>query len=604
MNVLIVSASMGAGHDGAARELSRRLEHEGHTATTVDFLDAVPVRAGILVRLGYEWQLKLAPWAYEATYRMWFALPFMTGPLIGLVGLLTSRRLRKWTRTTNSDVVVSTYPLASLALGRMRQRGRIGVPVVTFITDFAVHPLWTHRGVDLHLAVHPQAAAAAAARIGGRAEAPGPLVPDRFKSGLPDRDAARARLGLPRDKPVVLLVAGSWGVGDLERTFDEVAGAGNFVPLAVCGNNDRLRRRLAAKNTGMVLGWTDEMPALMAASDVLVENAGGLTCMEAFASGLPVLTYRPIAGHGRGNAIDMARAGVATYVDPSDALGHALDGAIGVEGIARADAARMMFRGDAAVNVVAEGLRSRDVVPLPRRRVAVARVRQGIAAAVASAAVLYGLVVVGVGTAAAHGVAVARPPHHAQAAYVGVRLSPDELADPRVQAALATDRVTAVVSGRMASAHREAVAGLETAGVDVANGGWGGTWGFRWSRAHSDVVRSARAIQAVTNEPTRLFVPARPVDGFDLASAQLSRERIVVGSDTDTVGLSGVPALHAGGIYVIDGRPLSPEALLRLLADLPRAATATDVDVLPLDSLLPPRSSSQLAPGRPVVRAI
>jgi UDP-N-acetylglucosamine:LPS N-acetylglucosamine transferase len=35
-----------------------------------------------------------------------------------------------------------------------------------------------------------------------------------------------------------------------------------------------------------VIGWTDQMPALMSASDAPVENAGGLTCMEAFAVGL------------------------------------------------------------------------------------------------------------------------------------------------------------------------------------------------------------------------------------------------------------------------------------------------------------------------------
>jgi processive 1,2-diacylglycerol beta-glucosyltransferase len=603
MNVLIVSASMGAGHDGAARELSRRLERDGHSATTVDFLDAVPARGGRLVRFGYEWQLKLAPWAYEATYRMWFALPFMTAPLIGLVGLLTTRRLRQWAKRTDADVIVSTYPLASLAFGRMRQRGKIGVPVVTFITDFAVHPLWTHPGVDLHLTVHPQAARAAAARVGGRAEAPGPLVPERFRAGRPDRAEARARLGLPQDRPIVLLVAGSWGVGDMERTFEEVADAGQFVPLAVCGNNDRLRRRLAAKNAGLVLGWTDEMPALMAAADVLVENAGGLTCMEAFASGLPVLTYRPIAGHGRGNAMDMARAGVAAYVGPTEELVPALAGAVSEDGAARASAAREMFRGDAAADVIAEAARAGDVVvALERpRRPAAARIRQGVAAAMASVAVLYGLAIFGVGTAAAHGLAVARAPHHAVAAYVGVRLSPAELADPTVQTTLAADRVTAVVSGRMASQYPDAMAGLESAGVDVANGGWGGKGGFRWSRAHSDVVRSAHAIQAATNERTRLFVPARPVDGFDLASAQLSRERIVVATDADTTTLSGLPSMRPGGIYVIDARRLQPRQLLALLAGLQPAANVSEVDVLPLDSLLgPPPVSSLRGSARPV----
>jgi processive 1,2-diacylglycerol beta-glucosyltransferase len=590
MNVLIVSASMGAGHDGAARELKRRLENDGHCATTVDFLDAVPARCGVLVRLGYEWQLKLAPWAYEATYRMWFALPFMTAPLIALIGLLTSRRLRRWVTETDADIVVSTYPLGSLAFGRLRKRGRIGVPVVTFVTDFAVHPLWTHPGVDLHLTVHPQAAAAVRARTGGRASAPGPLVPKKFTDLRPDRTSARARLGLPPYAPVVLLVAGSWGVGDIEQTFDDVAATGRYLPLAVCGNNERLRRRLAAKRTGVVFGWTDEMPSLMAAADVLVENAGGLTCMEAFAVGLPVLTYRAIAGHGRGNAQDMAKAGVAAYVGPSSDLDQALTTATSDLGVARAISARSMFAGDAAVDVVAEAARERDVVVAIDRRPAPARltprrIRQGAAAVAAATALLYGLAAFGVGTAAAHGVAVARAPHHALAAYVGVRLNAVELADPNVQRTLAANRLTAVISGQMAAEQPNAVFGLGAAGVDVANGGWGTHGGFRWSRAHSDVVRSAHAIRAATNEQIKLFVPARRVDGFDLASCRLSNERIVVAKDADGITATSVPELRAGGIYVIDGRPLRTSQLLKVIADLAPAANASDIDIRPLAAL-------------------
>jgi hypothetical protein len=300
--------------------------------------------------------------------------------------------------------------------------------------------------------------------------------------------------------------------------------------------------------------------------------------------------------------MDMARAGVAAYVGPSAELGHALAGAVGADGTARAEMAKTMFCGDAAVDVVAEATRAREVVvPFERpRRVAAARIRQGVAAAMASAALLYGLVIFGVGTAAAHGVAVARAPHHAVAAYVGVRLSPDELTDPKIQAALAADRVTAVVCGRMAAEYPYAMARLETAGVDVANGGWGGKWGFRWSRAHSDVVKSAHAIEAATNERTRLFVPARPVDGFDLASARLSKERIVVANDTDTMGVSGVPSMRPGGIYVVDARRLRPQELLTLLADLPPAANAANVDVLPLDSLLGNAPVSLRGLARPI----
>jgi hypothetical protein len=50
----------------------------------------------------------------------------------------------------------------------------------------------------------------------------------------------------------------------------------------------------------------------MAASDVLVANAGGLTCLEAFAAGLPVVMFDPLPGHGEDNGRHMERAGMVT----------------------------------------------------------------------------------------------------------------------------------------------------------------------------------------------------------------------------------------------------------------------------------------------------
>lgn len=352
MNVLVVSASMGAGHDGAARELHRRLRNGGHEARVVDFLKAMPGGVGTALRATYQAQLRLAPWSYEATYRLCSRVPSLSRPLDGVLAAATRRALGRWIRETEPDVVVSTYPLSSLALGRARGRGELAVPLVTFVTDHAVHPLWTHPGVDLHLCVHPESAATAAAQSGGAAAAPGPLVSERFTTDLPARSDARARLGLGEEERIVLMVAGSWGVGQMAKTFSDVAATGRYNPLAVCGRNGRLQSRLAAKGQGHVLGWTDDMPALMAAADVLVQNAGGLTCMEAFAAGLPVVSFRPIAGHGRENALHMERAGVAPLARDRAELAAVLDRATGPEGAQQVAAARAMFAGDAAREVL------------------------------------------------------------------------------------------------------------------------------------------------------------------------------------------------------------------------------------------------------------
>ncbi|MEV6349134.1 hypothetical protein [Actinoplanes sp. NPDC051851] len=55
--VVIFSASIGAGHDGAARELSRR----GVPVVRHDFLDMLPAGLGPALREAYARQLRTAP---------------------------------------------------------------------------------------------------------------------------------------------------------------------------------------------------------------------------------------------------------------------------------------------------------------------------------------------------------------------------------------------------------------------------------------------------------------------------------------------------------------------------------------------------------------
>jgi len=427
---------MGAGHDGASRELIRRLEADGNEARMVDFLDAAPLGLGTVMRVTYEFQLRRAPWAYEATYRMWSVLPALCRPLVTVVSLLTRRRLRRWISDWSPDVIVTTYPLGSVVLGTERQRGRIKIPVVTFVTDFAVHPLWVHPGVDLNLCVHEQSAEVAARRTGKPSFARGPLISDRFRSALPARDEARRSLGLGDDERAALVVAGAWGIGDITETFDAILATGRYTPVAVCGNNASLARKLASRNQGRVLGWTDEMPKLMAACDVLVQNAGGLTCMEAFAVGLPVVTFRPIPGHGRENAADMERAGVAPIAATDEDLAPALDRATSLAGRKMVAAGKAMFCGDPADEIIAladaaaERLSAKSGSRAERRPL-----RRRLGNVAVALAAVYATFTVGVGAATAHGIGVAHGQAREGTVYLAVRLGPNSLADPSLAAA-------------------------------------------------------------------------------------------------------------------------------------------------------------------------
>lgn len=545
---------MGAGHDGAARELCRRLESRGAKARTVDFLDASPLVGRLLHRV-YGFQLRAAPWSYEAVYRIWYLLPALCRPIVALLSFVFGRRLRRWAAELGAHAVVSTYPLASVVLGHEKEAGRLTVPVVTFLTDFAVHPLWVHPSVDLHLCVHPQSARQAAEVYGATAEAPGPLVPDRFRANLPGRMAARKALGLPLDERVVLVVAGSWGVGDLEETFSALASSGRYLPVAVCGTNEALRKRLERRGGGIVLGWTDDMPSLMAAADALVQNAGGLTCMEAFAAGLPVVTFRPIPGHGRQNADDMLRAGVTAFASDDQELLSVLDLVSDRAGTRLSERAKGMFRGDAATDALALTTGAEPVPALAERRVA----RRAAAVALATFSLYSGLNLAA-DAAVAHGIGTARPAPESRAAYVAVRLGPGALDDPGVTALLARDRVTAVVEGDLALADPGGVRRLTLAGVDVANGGWGEPNRLHVLQPADGLVRASEAIDRAARRRCAVFAPEEAVNGIDLASARIEHERIVQVSRV--VGLRSLPSrLGARLVYVIDAEHATPSAV-------------------------------------------
>jgi UDP-N-acetylglucosamine:LPS N-acetylglucosamine transferase len=270
--------------------------------------------------------------------------------------------------------VVSTYPLSTLCLGELRRDGRLDIPAINFITDFGVHPLWVHSGIDLNLTVHELPAAQALATSGRATVACGPAISARFDpANLPDRAVARAGLGLRSGQRAVLVVAGAWGVGNLDDTWTALEADGRFTPVFVCGHDDRLLARvraMAASTTlpSVVLGWTDDMPGLMSACDAIVENAGGLTSLEAMRAGLPVVSFEPIAGHGRENTAAMDAAGVARLAKSRHDLVIALDALTrpGPEREQQIARAHTMFRSDPAIEVVGGALgRPRETDPNP-----------------------------------------------------------------------------------------------------------------------------------------------------------------------------------------------------------------------------------------------
>jgi len=332
--ILIFAAEVGGGHQAAGKALLSRLHQAGYDGVVIDGLHLLSPALDWMMRPGYTAQLVYAPDSLDLVFQVFTNR--LTAPVVRrtLGGLFGHRLLHEINRY-QPDLIVTAFPMTTSALGELLRDGRLRVPVVAIVSDFGVHRLWTHPVIPLHLL--PSHASAEIARgFGVKAVAVKFPTGPRFHD-LPSREAARRELGIPEDCFVTLITGGTWGVGNLAKTAELclMAARTAVIPvktIIVCGKNalleDHLSDRFGAEPRVSVLGWTSKLPLLMRASDCLIQNAGGMTCLEAIETNLPIIFHNPIPGHGAWNAEVMVKAGAAYWPGSDDNLTRLLEGAI------------------------------------------------------------------------------------------------------------------------------------------------------------------------------------------------------------------------------------------------------------------------------------
>jgi processive 1,2-diacylglycerol beta-glucosyltransferase len=315
--ILILSASIGEGHDLPARVLARGIAEEDPVAE-VEIADSLAMVSDTVRNVligGSQFHSAWGNRMFDLEFRLitavrptrWLARTVLVRP--------AARRIAPHLDAARAGVIVSTYPGATEVLGMLRARGRLNVPVVSAITDLAALRYWAHPAVDLHLITHPESAEEV------RSIAPASEIV--CVRGLTDasfyepRDpaSARAALGLPADGPIVVVSGGGWAVGDLAGAADAALADPAVTVVCLCGRKADVQaefaRRFAYSERVVVWGFTDRMSDLLAAADVLVHSTAGLTVLEAIMRGCRVVSYGWNRAHVRVNNEAFERFGLA-----------------------------------------------------------------------------------------------------------------------------------------------------------------------------------------------------------------------------------------------------------------------------------------------------
>ncbi|HAT72721.1 MAG TPA: hypothetical protein DCS63_07885 [Elusimicrobia bacterium] len=146
-------------------------------------------------------------------------------------------------------------------------------------------------------------------------------------AAAPDRQAARAELGLEPGKFTALVFGGSQGARRLNaafvRAFKSLRGDMQAVHISGRKNLDAVKADYAQAGLegarGLkVFDYREDMPALYAAADVVIARSGASTVAELVHLRKPsILAPLPTSagGHQKANAMALAKAGAAVCVD-------------------------------------------------------------------------------------------------------------------------------------------------------------------------------------------------------------------------------------------------------------------------------------------------
>lgn len=332
MNALFLTAATGGGHAKAAEAvmecMNRRIS--GSKGSIVDSLKCISPMIEKLVVGAYLQTVKSTPQIYGTLYRL-SELDENISELTKSFNYLLSYRICDFIGSYRPSVIVCTHTFPLQMVSNLKKKGRLSVPVVGIVTDFANHTFWKLDHIDAFVVAHPSIKQEMV-RMGiseERVHAFGIPVSQRFlQKG--ESTAIRKELGLQNNRLTVLLMGGSLGFGHMRTVYQSLLESKRDIQiLAVTGWNQKLKRQLESMSRGYgketrIFGYTDRISDLMDISDILITKPGGMTVSEALVKQLPLLILSPIPGQEERNARFLINSGAAAQLHAQDDLDFVL----------------------------------------------------------------------------------------------------------------------------------------------------------------------------------------------------------------------------------------------------------------------------------------
>ena len=326
--ILIFYASYGGGHLSAANSIKDYLSnhYENIDVELIDCMKYINKPIEKITTTAYNEMAKKAPWAWGKIYS-----DSQKGPLAHITtrsNQVFAIKLLRLLREKKPDLIISTHPFGSQMCSYLKRKGKITSKIATILTDFAPHDQWLVGSdyTDYFFVAHNKMKEYLISKN----------IPENkiFATGIPisnkfletfNTSKILSSLGLKENlKTVLFFAGGKFGLGKsrtLEIFNTLVNDFNNIQVIAISGKNKKMYEefnqivKIANKtNFIKIFEFVNNVPELMAVSDVVITKPGGLTTTESLVSGLPMIIINPIPGQEEENAQFLEHSNVGIWL--------------------------------------------------------------------------------------------------------------------------------------------------------------------------------------------------------------------------------------------------------------------------------------------------
>lgn len=376
MNILILSASTGGGHNRASNALKSYILSLDSDAN-VEIIDTLEYCSSILnktITKGYKALAKNAPELYGSFYRS----ADKNSPISDLVdSVMTqfSKKLLPLLEEKKPDIVVTCHPFASSMMSLIKASYDVNVPVLSIITDYMPHRAYIGDHIDAYVTATKDTADNLSKKYGVDPSHIYPLGMPIFQNFY-EYDEEKAQqtmkeLGFSSDLPTILIMAGSFGVTDILKIYENLVELETeYQIIVITGNNQKLydafekllnrdikefethdysqlfsglsdaniakliyehsenmrnelnkklvktfKRSTDKTKPTKLFYFIDNVDDYMHVCDLIITKPGGLTTSESLACGLPMAVFKAFPGQEAQNADFLVDKGVAIVLE-------------------------------------------------------------------------------------------------------------------------------------------------------------------------------------------------------------------------------------------------------------------------------------------------